>query len=204
MKKVILFFVMIVSALFLLIDVARAWNGLAFSDIYERLGAFVIFAVSFLLFPKSKNFNEKMIFGVLILEGAVLIAPSIIFKFIPEQDYLKTASKTTPSDYFEVQPQRNQTFPTQKSMGYSPQTEYDNNPIPTQRPQVQCSICKGSGTVRCTSCNGTGETYKYKSITRYTPLQPGESSMMKIPYTCIVCKGTGEKMCLYCAGKGYK
>ena len=134
----------LVSAISLIVDAGRAWNGLAFSGFGDRLVTFIIFSVSFLVFSASESLSDKLFLRILAVAVLVLIAPTVMGCFVPK---------------------------------YQPPTPVPTPPTP--RPRVQCAVCRGTGTVYCTTCNGTGTTYEYKSTVRFTPLQPGESSMMK-------------------------
>ena len=44
LKKIFLFIVILVSAISLIVDAGRAWNGLAFSGFGDRLVTFIILA----------------------------------------------------------------------------------------------------------------------------------------------------------------
>ena len=73
----------LISAIFLVIAVPRAWNGLAFNDFGERLGVFVMFSAGFLSLRKPKSFDDPLTIVVLALAVHVLLAPTVISYFVP-------------------------------------------------------------------------------------------------------------------------
>ena len=200
---------MILSAIFLLTEVGRAWNGLAFNDICERLGVFIFFAVGLLFFPRSKRFNERIIFGALTLALVVLIAPNVISLFVPEQNLSKSKRETNnyQDNYQEIQLRQNQnSFVPEFGLGRgtSYEHEHNNGPCIFCSGTGNCHVCYGLGysscngltciNGRCMSCKGSGLYDHGTYVSRCIVCGGGG--------ICNICNGTRKVTCSLCNGNG--
>lgn len=70
---------------------------------------------------------------------------------------------------------------------------------------VPCSLCQGTGGIRCFACEGDGKNPTPRDkLYSETPGKRDVFGRTLNPRECKVCKGVGLVLCSQCKGTGYQ